>query len=181
MIVERLPGLFLRGLHLAWVVIVVACGSDQSHSEKLDLPPPPGQRLVLEAHECTDRLATAASARRYERRAHLRLARYPYDPGDGVVGAVLLLEASRCFERAGYPIEAARAASSAALLVTRLRSDYSAAHVALEHALVARNWSDALRHGRRLLALAKHGNDGPYAEWVSGVVSRVFSYVETAR
>jgi hypothetical protein len=163
---------------LAWVL---ACGADPRLSELLELPPAPAPRLVVRDQECRDRVPTAAYARRAEERAHLRLERYPYDPDDGLRGALLLLEARRCFERAGYPSDAARLSTAAAKVVSRLKSDFAAAHVALEHALREEDWAGALHHSRWFLAFVERGESDPYIEWVRGVASRVATYVDAGR
>lgn len=166
----------------SWLLAsVLACGADPRLSDMLELPPAPAPRLVIREQECRDRVPTAGSARRTEQRAHLRVERYPYDPGDGLRGALSLLEARRCFEKAGYPSDAARVSTAAAKVVSRLKSDFAAAHVALERALREEDWAGALHHSRWFLGFVEHGESDPYIEWVRGVASRVATYVDAGR
>lgn len=168
---------FTGGLCLT--LVIAACGRDQPTSGTLAAPSVPTPRLAIEVSSCPDRLPSAVRAHRSTRRAQMRIERYPYDPGDGVRGALLLLEASRCFDEAGHQAESARAASSARRLVERLQSDYAVAHVTLERALLEQNWDEALRQSRRLLAFSEHTRADAYTRWVESVVSRVSSYAGT--
>jgi hypothetical protein len=126
------------------------------------LPPP----LELDGPGCTVSVEDAAArARSAELAAVARMARYPFDTGEGVEAARLLHEAARCARTARDDVAAARIQALEGRWIARLGADYRVRTIRVRVALDRETPAIALSEVTELGRLLQRST-GEYVKWL---------------
>ena len=156
-------------------------GCEQPEVESSTAAPESPSRLVVSRRSCSSPLPSPERGIRLEREGNMRMERYPYDPRDGVRGALLLFEAADCYRAAGLQVDSIRSEAAASRFQAVLQSDYASARVAIERAISKKRWSDARKQAQRLLALTGHLQPSAYVDWLRATAALASSHDESLR